>query len=88
MSERLAAPQADRFHKTGRQLRTKMYWQNMKLKIIVGLVRPAPALCSSLLPLAWWDLETQPGVAGQVILVLIFVIFCLVCFSGGNCLKH
>lgn len=30
--------QADKFHKTGRQLRSKMWWQNMKMKILVVLV--------------------------------------------------
>ena len=33
--------QADKFHKTGRQLRSKMWWQNMKMKVLVvsaGLV--------------------------------------------------
>ena len=28
-----ARAQADRFHQTGRQLRSKMWWQNMKLKV-------------------------------------------------------
>ena len=27
--------QADKFHKTGRQLRSKMWWQNMKMKVLV-----------------------------------------------------
>ena len=27
--------QADKFHKTGRQLRSKMWWQNMKMKLVV-----------------------------------------------------
>ena len=30
--------QADRFHKTGRQLRSKMWWQNMKMKLIIAAV--------------------------------------------------
>jgi vesicle-associated membrane protein 7 len=30
--------QADKFHKTGRQLRSKMWWQNMKMKLIVVLI--------------------------------------------------
>lgn len=31
--------QADKFHKTGRQLRSRMWWQNMKMKlIIVGIL--------------------------------------------------
>ncbi|KAL3146690.1 hypothetical protein ABBQ32_000917 [Trebouxia sp. C0010 RCD-2024] len=30
--------QADKFHKTGRQLRSKMWWQNMKMKVLVVLV--------------------------------------------------
>jgi hypothetical protein len=30
--------QADRFHKTGRQLRSKMWWQNMKMKLIITAV--------------------------------------------------
>ena len=30
--------QADKFHKTGRQLRSKMWWQNMKMKILVVMV--------------------------------------------------
>lgn len=53
--------QADRFHKTGRQLRSKMWWQNMKLKAIIA----------------------------AIIVVLIFVIFLVACFSGGrNCTKR
>ncbi len=32
----LALVQADRFHKTGRQLRSKMWWQNMKMKLIIA----------------------------------------------------
>ena len=31
-------PQADKFHKTGRQLRSRMWWQNMKMKLIVVLI--------------------------------------------------
>jgi vesicle-associated membrane protein 72 len=27
--------QADKFHKTGKQLRSKMWWQNMRMKIII-----------------------------------------------------
>ncbi|CAK0779938.1 hypothetical protein CVIRNUC_004894 [Coccomyxa viridis] len=30
--------QADRFHKTGRQLRSKMWWQNMKMKLIIAAI--------------------------------------------------
>ncbi|KAK9830315.1 hypothetical protein WJX72_010959 [[Myrmecia] bisecta] len=30
--------QADKFHKTGRQLRSKMWWQNMKMKIVLVLI--------------------------------------------------
>lgn len=30
--------QADKFHKTGRNLRNKMWWQNFKVQIIVLLV--------------------------------------------------
>lgn len=30
--------QADRFHKTGRALRSKMWWQNMKVKIIILVI--------------------------------------------------
>ena len=53
--------QADRFHKTGRQLRSKMWWQNMKMKAIIA----------------------------AVVVVLIFIIFLIGCFSGGrNCTKH
>lgn len=33
-----ARVQADRFHQTGRQLRSKMWWQNMKLKVRPPLV--------------------------------------------------
>ena len=51
--------QADKFHKTGRQLRSRMWWQNAKMKIIIVLI---------------------------LILVGV-IIFCAVCFSGGNCLK-
>jgi len=35
---RWSCVQADKFHKTGRQLRSKMWWQNMKMKILVVLV--------------------------------------------------
>ncbi len=35
----LPCSQADKFHKTGRQLRSRMWWQNMKMKlIIVGIL--------------------------------------------------
>lgn len=30
--------QADKFHKTGKQLRSKMWWQNMRMKIIIVIV--------------------------------------------------
>lgn len=50
--------QADKFHKTGRQLRNKMWWQSMKMKIIILVI----------------------------VLLIAVIIFCSVCFSGGNCL--
>lgn len=34
----LCAVQADKFHKTGRQLRSRMWWQNMKMKLIVVFI--------------------------------------------------
>lgn len=37
-SPRVPAPQADKFHKTGRQLRSRMWWQNMKMKLIVVFI--------------------------------------------------
>ena len=52
-------PQADKFHKTGRQLRSRMWWQNMKMKLIIV----------------------------AILLLIAVIIFCAVCFSGGNCLK-
>ncbi|KAK9867853.1 hypothetical protein WJX84_009201 [Apatococcus fuscideae] len=30
--------QADKFHKTGKQLRSKMWWQNFKMKVIIVIV--------------------------------------------------
>ncbi|KAG2425091.1 hypothetical protein HXX76_014000 [Chlamydomonas incerta] len=51
--------EADRFQRTGRTLRRKMWWQNCKMKIVVALA----------------------------VVLLAVVIFLLVCFSGGNCLK-
>ncbi|KAG2452164.1 hypothetical protein HYH02_003196 [Chlamydomonas schloesseri] len=51
--------EADRFQRTGRTLRRKMWWQNCKMKIVVALA----------------------------VILLAVVIFLLVCFSGGNCLK-
>jgi UDP-N-acetylmuramate-alanine ligase len=51
--------QADKFHKTGRALRTRMWWQNFKVQIIVLLI----------------------------IVLIAVIIFCSVCFSGGNCLN-
>jgi len=30
--------QADRFHKTGRSLRSKMWWQNMKVKLLILII--------------------------------------------------
>ena len=33
-----AAVQADKFHKTGKQLRSKMWWQNMRLKVTVVVI--------------------------------------------------
>lgn len=50
--------QADKFHKTGRQLRSRMWWQNFKMKIIIA----------------------------AIIILIAIIIFCSVCFSGGNCL--
>lgn len=32
------AVQADKFHKTGKQLRSKMWWQNMRLKVAVVVI--------------------------------------------------
>ena len=52
--------QADRFVRTGRTLRRKMWWQNCKMKIVVAFA----------------------------VILLAVIIFLLVCFSGGNCLKH
>ncbi|KAG2482834.1 hypothetical protein HYH03_018271 [Edaphochlamys debaryana] len=51
--------EADRFVRTGRTLRRKMWWQNCKMKIVVAFA----------------------------VILLAVVIFLLVCFSGGNCLK-
>lgn len=51
--------QADRFQRTGRTLRRKMWWQNCKMKIVVAFA----------------------------VILLAVIIFLLVCFSGGNCLK-
>ncbi|KAG2488537.1 hypothetical protein HYH03_012856 [Edaphochlamys debaryana] len=51
--------EADRFQRTGRTLRRKMWWQNCKMKIVVAFA----------------------------VILLAVVIFLLVCFSGGNCLK-
>ena len=51
--------QANKFQKNGRNLRTKMWMQNMKMKLLFGVA----------------------------ILLLALVIFLLVCFTGGNCLK-
>ena len=51
--------QADQFRRQGRDLRNRMWWQNMKVKLLVA----------------------------AVIAALVIVIFCSVCFSGGNCLK-
>lgn len=51
--------QADKFHKTGRQLRSRMWWQSFRMKMIIIVI---------------------------IILVAV-IIFCAVCFSGGNCLK-
>lgn len=53
--------QADVFQKSGKQLRNKMWWQNIKMKLLVGLI----------------------------LAIVIVVIFCFACFSGGkNCTKH
>lgn len=51
--------EADRFVRTGRTLRRKMWWQNCKMKLVL-----AGAVC-----------------------LLAVIIFLLVCFSKGNCLK-
>lgn len=51
--------EADRFQRTGRTLRRKMWWQNCKMKIVVAFA----------------------------VILLAVIIFLLVCFSGGNCLK-
>ncbi|KAG2452181.1 hypothetical protein HYH02_003212 [Chlamydomonas schloesseri] len=51
--------ESDRFVRTGRALRRRMWMQNCKMKIVVALA----------------------------VILLAVVIFLLVCFSGGNCLK-
>ena len=51
--------QAERFQKTGRQLRSKMWWQNMKMKLVLA----------------------------ALVIIVVFVIFLIVCFSGRNCFK-
>lgn len=51
--------QAETFQKKGRALRSKMWWQNLRMKLCVL----------------------------GVLIVLGIVIFVLVCFSGGNCIK-
>lgn len=51
--------QAEKFQKQGRQLRSKMWWQNCRMKLII-------AVC---------------------ILLLGVILFVIICFSGGNCLK-
>lgn len=51
--------EADRFVRTGRTLRRKMWWQNCKMKLVVAFA----------------------------VILLAVIIFLLVCFSGGNCLK-
>lgn len=51
--------QAEKFQKTGRQLRSKMWWANCKMKLVVV----------------------------AAVLLLALIIFVLVCFSGGNCIK-
>lgn len=35
--QRAAALQADRFVRTGRNLRRQMWWQNCKMKVVVGM---------------------------------------------------
>lgn len=50
--------QAERFQVQGRNLRAKMWWQNMKVKALVAIA----------------------------IIVLVILLFCTICFSGGNCL--
>ena len=53
--------QADQFQKSGKALRNKMWWQNIKMKLLVGLI----------------------------VSIVIVVIFCFACFSGGrDCTKH
>jgi Synaptobrevin len=51
--------QAERFQVQGRNLRAKMWWQNMKVKALVAIA----------------------------IVVVVILLFCTICFSGGNCLK-
>jgi vesicle-associated membrane protein 72 len=53
--------QADQFQKSGKALRNKMWWQNIKMKLLVGLI----------------------------VAIVIVVIFCFACFSGGrDCTKR
>eukprot|EP00201_Polytomella_parva_P018925 CAMPEP_0175071712 /NCGR_PEP_ID=MMETSP0052_2-20121109/19406_1 /TAXON_ID=51329 ORGANISM="Polytomella parva, Strain SAG 63-3" /NCGR_SAMPLE_ID=MMETSP0052_2 /ASSEMBLY_ACC=CAM_ASM_000194 /LENGTH=137 /DNA_ID=CAMNT_0016338935 /DNA_START=270 /DNA_END=683 /DNA_ORIENTATION=+ len=51
--------EADRFQRTGKALKRKMWWQNCKMKLVIAMA----------------------------VILLAVVIFLLVCFSGGNCLK-
>ena len=52
--------QADQFQKGGKALRNKMWWQNVKMKLLVALI----------------------------VSIVIVIIFCFACFSGGrDCTK-
>uniref|UniRef100_A0A7S0RCA4 V-SNARE coiled-coil homology domain-containing protein n=1 Tax=Pyramimonas obovata TaxID=1411642 RepID=A0A7S0RCA4_9CHLO len=52
--------QADTFYRSGRNLRRKMWWNNIKMKLLIAFV----------------------------VLLILVIIFCSFCFTGGkNCLK-
>ena len=36
----------------------------------------------------WWQNFKVKIIFGAVIIVVIFIIFLSICFSGGNCLHH
>lgn len=83
--------QADKFHKTGKQLRSKMWWQNMRLKIVVVVV------VSDCVPVSWSPLNATARLGPKQgadhyaalpqlqVLVLLLVIFLSIYCNVKHC---
>ena len=71
--------QADQFQKGGKALRNKMWWQNVKMKLMVALIVSIVIVVR--MPVRTAYMHALPDALRQII-------FCFACFSGGkNCVQ-